>query len=37
VDWTTGAVATAAFLALWRKVDLLLIVGGVAAVSMLLF
>jgi chromate transporter len=37
VDWKTGAVAAAAFLALRWKVDLLIIVGGVAAVSMLLF
>jgi len=37
VDWKTWGLATAAFLALRWKVDLLIIVGGVAVVSMLLF
>ena len=33
VDWKTSAVAAAAFIALWRKVDLLIIVGAVALIS----
>jgi len=37
VDWRTWGLATAAVLALRWKVDLLIIVGGVAVVSMLLF
>ena len=37
VDWKTWAVAAAAFLVLHWKVDLLVIVGGVAVVSMLIF
>lgn len=36
VDWTTAAIGAAAMLALWRNVDLLLIVGGAAAASLLL-
>jgi chromate transporter len=36
VDWKTWAVAAAAFLALWRKVDLLLIVGAVALIAVVL-
>jgi len=37
VDWKTWGLATAAFLALRRKVDLLIIVGGIAVVSVLIF
>ena len=37
VDWKTWALMGAAWLALWRKVDLLLIVGVGAALSMLVF
>jgi len=37
VDWPTWGVMAAAWLALWRKVDLLLIVGVGAALSMLVF
>jgi chromate transporter len=37
VDWKTWGLATATFLALRWKVDLLVIVGGVAIVSMLIF
>jgi len=37
VDWTTWGVMGLAWLALWRKVDLLLIVGVGAALSMLVF
>jgi len=37
VDWKTWGVMAAAWLALWRKVDLLLIVGVGAALSMLVF
>ena len=37
VDWKTGALMAAAWLALWRKVDLLLIVGVGAVLSMVLF
>ena len=37
VDWKTWGVMAAAWLALWRKVDLLLIVGVGAVLSMLVF
>jgi chromate transporter len=37
VDWKTWALATAAFVALWRKVDLLVIVGAAALASILIF
>jgi len=37
VDWKTWGVMAAAWLALWRKVDLLLIVGAGAVLSMLVF
>jgi len=37
VDWKTWGMMAAAWLALWRKVDLLLIVGVGAALSMLIF
>jgi chromate transporter len=37
VDWKTWGIMAAAWLALWRKVDLLLIVGVGAALSMLVF
>ncbi len=37
VDWKTWGVMAAAWLALWRKVDLLLIVGVGAVLSVLLF
>jgi len=37
VDWTTWGLMGLAWLALWRKVDLLLIVGVGAALSMLVF
>jgi chromate transporter len=37
VDWKTWALMGAAWFALWRKVDLLLIVGVGAALSILLF
>lgn len=37
VDWKTWGVMGLAWLALWRKVDLLLIVGVGAALSMLIF
>jgi chromate transporter len=37
VDWKTWGVMAAAWLALWRKVDLLLVVGLGAAISMLVF
>jgi len=37
VDWKTWSMMAAAWLALWRKVDLLLIVGVGAALSMLIF
>jgi len=37
VDWRTWALMAAAWLALWRKVDLLLIVGVGAVLSALLF
>jgi chromate transporter len=37
VDWTTWGVMGLAWLALWRKVDLLLIVGVGAILSMLVF
>jgi chromate transporter len=37
VDWKTWALMGAAWLALWRKVDLLLVVGVGAALSMLVF
>jgi len=37
VDWKTWALAAAVFLALRRKVDLLVIVGAVAVLSVLLF
>ena len=37
VDWKTWGVMAAAWLALWRKVDLLLVVGVGAALSMVLF
>jgi chromate transporter len=37
VDWRAWAVMVAAWVALWRKVDLLLIVGAGAALSALIF
>jgi chromate transporter len=37
VDWMTWALMGAAWLALWRKMDLLLIVGVGAALSLLVF
>jgi len=37
VDWKTWGVMAAAWLALWRKVDLLLVVGVGAALSMAIF
>jgi chromate transporter len=37
VDWKTVGLATAAAIALWWKVDLLLIVGGAAILSVLMF
>lgn len=37
VDWKTWGVMAAAWLALWKKVDLLLIVGVGAALSLLVF
>ena len=37
VDWKTVGLATAAALALWGKIDLLLIVAGAAIVSILVF
>jgi len=37
VDWKTWALMGAAWLALWRNVDLLLVVGVGAALSMVLF
>jgi chromate transporter len=37
VDWKTWGLMVAAWLALWRKVDLLLVVGGGAILSVLLF
>ena len=37
VDWKTWALMGAAWLALWRNVDLLLVVGVGAALSMLIF
>ncbi len=37
VDWQTWALMAAAWVALWRKVDLLFIVGVGAALSMLMF
>jgi chromate transporter len=37
VDWRTWVLMAAAWLALWRKVDLLLVVGGGAVLSVLLF
>jgi len=37
VDWKTAALATAAALALWWKIDLLLIVAGAAIFSILVF
>jgi chromate transporter len=37
VDWTTWGLMAAAWLALWWKVDLLLIVGVGAAISVLVF
>jgi chromate transporter len=37
VDWRTWVLMAAAGLALWRKVDLLLVVGGGAVLSVLLF
>jgi chromate transporter len=36
VDWKTAAIAAGAMIALWRNVDLLVIVGAAAAASMLL-
>jgi len=36
-DWNTWGLMAAAWLALWRKVDLLLVVGVGAAISMLVF
>ena len=36
IDWKTGGIALAAFLALWRKVDLLVIVAAVAVISIVL-
>ncbi len=37
VDWRTGVLMAAAWIALWRKVDLLLIVGVTALLSIVLF
>jgi chromate transporter len=37
VEWKTWALAVAAFIALWRKVDLLVIVGVAALLSILIF
>jgi hypothetical protein len=37
VDWKAWALMAGAWLALWRKVDLLLVVGVGAALSMLVF
>jgi chromate transporter len=37
VDWKTVGLAAAAALALWRKIDLLLIVAGAAMLSILVF
>ncbi len=37
VDWKTWALAAAAFIALWRKVDLLVIVGAAALISVVVF
>jgi chromate transporter len=37
VDWKTWSLMAAAWLALWRKVDLLLIVAGGAVLSLVLF
>lgn len=37
LDWKTWALAAAAFIALWRKVDLLVIVGAAALISILIF
>jgi chromate transporter len=37
VDWRTWVLMAAAWLALWGKVDLLLVVGGGAVLSVLLF
>ena len=37
VDWRTWVLMAAAWLALWRKVDLLLVVGSGAGLSVLLF
>ncbi len=37
VDWRTWALMAAAWIALWRKVDLLLVVGVGAVLSLLLF
>ena len=37
VDWKTWSLATGAFVALWRKVDLLVIVGAAALISILIF
>jgi len=36
-DWKTWALAAAAFTALWRKVDLLMIVSAAALISVLVF
>jgi len=37
VDWRTWALMAAAWVALWRKADLLLVVGVGAVLSVLLF
>jgi chromate transporter len=37
VDWKTWALAAAAFIALWRKVDLLVTVGAAALLSVVIF
>lgn len=37
VEWKTWALAAAAFIALWRKVDLLVIVGAAALISIVVF
>jgi chromate transporter len=37
VDWKTWGLAAAAFIALWRKVDLLVIIGVAALISILVF
>jgi len=37
VEWKTWALAVAAFIALWRKVDLLVIVGVAAFLSIVIF